>query len=190
MAKRNDKAGIKAYKADWYRTNRERILADRAIYRAKNSDTIKKRNTAYTKANKQRIIEKVKMWQAENKDKVRAYKKKCKNQNREKYRAMNAAGAVRRQATKLQATPKWVNWFFIEEIYDLAARRTKLRSGGHRWHVDHIVPLRSKLVCGLHVHNNLQVIPGKANQEKSNVHWPDHPDYRFDTAKSLRLVRA
>jgi hypothetical protein len=37
------------------------------------------------------------------------------------------------------------------------------------------VPLRSKLVSGLHVENNLRVIPARENNQKKNKHWPDMP---------------
>lgn len=80
---------------------------------------------------------------------------------------------VRRRAAKLQAEPAWANEFFIEEAYRLAKLREKLCGG--KWEVDHIVPLQSKLVCGLHVHTNLQVIPKSVNQSKSNRYWPDMP---------------
>jgi hypothetical protein len=77
---------------------------------------------------------------------------------------------VRRNAEKLKATPSWANLFFIEEAYDLAQRRTE--ATGFQWHVDHIVPLRSKRVCGLHVEHNLQVIPARTNLAKGNRVWP------------------
>lgn len=81
---------------------------------------------------------------------------------------------ARRRARKYQATPQWANKFFIQEIYDLAQRRSKML--GFKWHVDHIVPLKSELVCGLHVENNLQVIPGVLNISKFNRSWPDMPN--------------
>lgn len=108
-------------------------------------------------------------WRAKNHKRPRAYEKARKKKYPEKVNADTA----RRRAMKLHATPKWANQFFIEEIYDLARLRTK--HTGYEWQVDHIVPLRSKLVCGLHWEGNLRVIPKKANLQKSNRHWPDMP---------------
>ena len=67
---------------------------------------------------------------------------------------------------KLNAQPSWANEFFIKEAYALSKLRTEIF--GFPWHVDHVIPLQGKLVCGLHVENNLQVIPGSENCKKSN----------------------
>jgi hypothetical protein len=85
----------------------------------------------------------------------------------------HTAYVAKRRAEKIQATPAWANTFFMEEAYRLATLRTKMF--GFAWNVDHIVPLRSKLVCGLHVETNFQVIPGIENNRKSNIYWPDMP---------------
>lgn len=39
---------------------------------------------------------------------------------------------------------------------------------GEPWQVDHVIPLRGKIVSGLHVHENLQLLPARVNQEKKN----------------------
>ena len=49
---------------------------------------------------------------------------------------------------------------------------------GVKHHVDHIVPLQGKLVSGLHVHWNLQIIPAVANQQKTNTLLPEIAGWR------------
>jgi hypothetical protein len=109
---------------------------------------------AYYLANKEVIIERCLQWAKNN-------------------AARCAARAMQRIAIKNLATPTWADISKIQEIYQLAER--KRIESGEMWHVDHIVPLKSKTVCGLHVACNLQLLRAAENVAKSNRHWPDMP---------------
>lgn len=128
-------------------------------------------------------IEYIKQWADQNKHKTTEYKKRWKEINKEfvledrkRYARDNAgyinAKTARRRAGKLQATPKWANHFLINEIYHLAKLRSQMTN--IKWEVDHIIPLNSDKVCGLHVEYNLQVIPAKLNQSKGNKFVGDY----------------
>lgn len=70
------------------------------------------------------------------------------------------AAVAKRNAAKLQATPAWADQDKIESVYAQAAE-----IGAH---VDHAVPLKSKLVCGLHNEFNLQLLTPAENLKKGN----------------------
>jgi hypothetical protein len=83
------------------------------------------------------------------------------------------ADTAKRRTAKMHRTPAWLtadDLWMIEQAYELAALRTKLF--GFSWHVDHVLPLQGKKVSGLHVPNNLQVIPWADNVSKSNKFLP------------------
>jgi len=150
----------------WQDANPENVEAVAKIWRE--SNVVRRREKGYE-------------WIRNNPQNVAASKKKREDKAREQMRAWRLrnkdkinARKSRREAAKLQATPAWANKFYIGEIYHLAQVRQRVCGGS--WHVDHIVPLRSDLVCGLHCEANLQVVPGPYNQQKSNVFWPDMPD--------------
>ena len=84
-----------------------------------------------------------------------------------------AAGVMKRRASKIQATPIWFNKFEVDEIYNKAKQLTAIT--GISYHVDHIIPLHSKIVCGLHCTSNLRVIPAHENIAKGNRYWEDMP---------------
>ena len=72
----------------------------------------------------------------------------------------------KRRAEKLKRTPAWADQQAIRTVYDEAARLTQETGEAH--HVDHIIPLQGKLVSGLHVANNLQVLHWRQNVLKRN----------------------
>lgn len=80
---------------------------------------------------------------------------------------------ARRKSNKLIATPAWANVSKILAIYEIAQEITKLTKVKH--HVDHVVPLKSLLVCGLHCEDNLQILSEVDNLKKQNRHWPNMP---------------
>lgn len=56
--------------------------------------------------------------------------------------------------------------FVTKEAHDL--RKLRNKTTGVEWHVDHTVPLKGTIVCGLHIWNNLAVIPKVENLRKGN----------------------
>ena len=147
-----DQENAKRRKREWYLKNRELTIA---------------RSKARDQANPEKAAERKRNWKKKNPDKQREHQKTYKAKNRYKFNAYNG----KRRAAKLLRTPNWLtpdDLFFIEEAYHLAKLRTETL--GISYHVDHILPLQGKKVSGLHVPNNLQVIPAKINLQKSNKH--------------------
>jgi hypothetical protein len=107
-----------------------------------------------------------KKWYAKNKKKARKTVAKWEEKNKEAKRIYSALY----RAAKKQAVPRWVNMKAIAEIYKQAVELTKATGIPHE--VDHIYPLKSKYMCGLHVETNLQILTKAENAAKNNRSWP------------------
>ena len=77
----------------------------------------------------------------------------------DKGRAAAKRGQTKRRATKVNAIPPWVDFSNINLFIDDCPKG---------FHVDHIIPLAGKTVCGLHVLENLQYLPARENSSKNN----------------------
>lgn len=149
------------------------IKTGERLYRSWCVSCEKARKDAWRNKNKAHHNTKSAEWVAKNRAKRSQTCKKHNDSNKEKYSAqrtvwrkanknkVNLSTALRRKRIK-EATPKLneFDWLYLEEIYDLA-QKTGLE-------VDHIIPLRHPLVCGLHVPENLQLLTKSENSQKGN----------------------
>jgi hypothetical protein len=141
----------KEIKRLYYLNNKERLCKIKKKYCLNNIEKIKKYRIQYCLKNQDKIKRTNKLYTLNNKDKIKEYH--LKNPHIQKFR--NA----KRRATKLKATPKFANLNKIKKIYKNCPKG---------YHVDHIIPLQGKNVCGLHVEWNLQYLTPSANCSKSN----------------------
>ena len=84
---------------------------------------------------------------------------------------LHMSGGAEVWAKYRRARPSWANRAALRAFWLESRRRTAETGVQHS--VDHIVPLIHPLVCGLHVENNLRIIPLTENIRKSNNTWPD-----------------
>ena len=165
----------KAYLKKYNLINKERLSKIKKEYRLKNKQKIKQyyltnkdyfkklnQSKKYKETKKLYCLNNIefiktinKNYYLNNKDKIKQYSKDycLKNPNFKK------SHCAKRRATKLNATPKFANLNKIKEIYKNCPKG---------YVVDHIVPLQSKVVCGLHVEWNLQYLTPSENSSKSN----------------------
>jgi len=162
-----NKEKVAAGKRKCYLENRDHYDEKTKAWVKKNPDRRKKIiNASYLK-NQEVILDKQAAYRSENRELCNSRVKSWSSRNPDKLRAKDA----RRRGNQLKAQPTWLNEEHkkqIDDVYRLA-RDCELVSG-EKYHVDHIVPLQGKAVCGLHVPWNLQVLPASVNIKKSNKH--------------------
>lgn len=142
----------------------DRVKATKQAYVKRNAEAVKQRLKDHVDANRAKIVQRNREWRANNPEVMR--QAGIRWRSKEESRAMMRANTRRYQARKLHATPSWADHGKILGFYQEAAIRSAETGFPH--HVDHIVPLRGKNVCGLHWEENLQVLSAPDNMKKSN----------------------
>lgn len=119
-------------------------------YRQENSHKLREYFQQYHLLNKEHKVRMACAWQSENKDKANANK-------------------ANNRSKRIKRFPAWLSkeqLLEIQSFYKLASELSKRDS--IMYHVDHIVPLNGRLVSGLHVPWNLQVLRWDDNISKNN----------------------
>ena len=150
---------VECLKVEWQQAAEKRVDYFRTYNKR---EEVKDRKNAWYEANKEQVIQAAATRPLEVK---RIYQKAWKERNTIWVRADTKA----RRRKHREATPPWLSReqkAQIRELYKIAITMTK--TTGEQYVVDHIVPLRSDVVCGLHVPWNLRVITQEQNLLKSN----------------------
>jgi hypothetical protein len=180
-----NKDKILARNAAWARANQEKVASTKKKYRQENSERISLGIARWRLNNSEKAAFYVRKWREKvGKERVLADAKRRREANPEsgrlaalawqkRNRAKATANQVARHAAKLKAIPGWADLEKVKLMYEAA--RDLYKKNGVSYHVDHVVPLVSDLVCGLHWEGNLQIITASENRSKGNRHWPDMP---------------
>jgi len=152
-------ACVECLKVEWTKGNETRA---EYFKQYNQSEAGQKAKRDYYERNREQVIARAAARPAEQR---RLHREKYKAQNPELYKALTS---VRKRRHK-NATPRWITAeqkLAMREMYLQAQKITKIT--GERYVVDHIIPLISPEVCGLHVPWNLRVITQDENLKKSN----------------------
>lgn len=164
------RAANKEHLKEYKERNKERIAADRKRWYEANKDKYANRDPIklkaacdkYREANRDKTRAASHKWKKNNPDKDKATSARWKEENYSRVLAMNGA----RRAAVLQRTPSWADAEWLDHAYAVAADMSEKML--EPFHVDHEIPLQGEYVSGLHVYENLQVIPAADNHRKKN----------------------
>lgn len=160
----NPNVGI-AYRKRDYKLNGDKNRQRFQQWRNKNPDKEVSRKKRYRANNREKIASYEQRYRKENRTAIRQRARDYSRRNQAKV----LARVSERYARKKNAVPAWYGEFdalVFREAHDL--RLIRNTETGITWHVDHMFPMQGDTVCGLHIANNIQVIPAVMNLEKRN----------------------
>jgi hypothetical protein len=161
---------LKKYHQDYSIKNEHKLKEDSKDYWDRNRDILIEKKRKQYEENREIVLAQQEVYRSKNREKVSASIKASKEKNPAKYLTL----AVKRRRLTAQAIP---TWYDEGEENKFHFKRMELTTTtGIEHEVDHIVPINSPYVCGLHWHGNMQVITKLENRTKGNLVWPDMPD--------------
>lgn len=151
---------LKEEKRVKYHANHEHELELKRKWREANPEKTVAQQKRYFEKNKNSRIATLMEWRKNNPERIQQVKENWYNNNQ----ALRNSYSAKWRRECRRATPDWANFEKITEIYDESTQRTKQSGISH--HVDHIVPVQGKHVTGLHIHQNMRIIPATDNVKK------------------------
>lgn len=151
---------LRAEKRQKYIDNHDHIIKVRSDWANNNPDKVKSQQKRYFDKNREARIEKIIQWKEENIERYTEAKKQWYKDNPH----LNAFYSSKWRKECRKATPPWADTQKILAIYEESTSKTKESGISH--HVDHIVPVQGKHVTGLHIHQNMRIIPASENVKK------------------------
>ena len=158
-ARKTKGACIECLKVEWAKGNETRAEYFREYNKR---EDVKDRKNEWYQENREAVIAAASI-------RPQHVKREYQNAWKERNIVWVRADTKSRRRKHREATPKWLTTAqkaTMREIYKMAITMTQ--TTGEQYVVDHIVPLRSHEVCGLHVPWNLRVITQEENLKKSN----------------------
>ena len=140
-----------AYRKKYYENNKNRLKLSSKIWYEDNHNKARLTRSSWRDSNKEKHLEHCKIYRVNNPDKI-------------------ATNGLKRRISGMVG---WANHDYIKLFYKLAKIESKELNIAI--HVDHIVPIVSNIVCGLHTEHNLQLLTAQENCKKGNRVWPDMP---------------
>lgn len=145
----------------------ERLI--KAMSHMLNAEQLEQQKASALAEKRERARQRAKLWYSQNKERAA----EANTLRREKYPGLHRHYSRSYTMKKKKAQPCWLSDEQIEQMVEIYDKAAAFRKMGLDAHVDHVVPIQSPLVCGLHAPWNLEIIHRVANMAKGNRVWPD-----------------